>query len=100
MMARRLRRRSFGPVSSMKTMRVSKKPFSPVMRVKIASEMICATRRELLGSVTYCWPATCWPVATSQAEFRLEPAVAGTLTAAGDDELRVDHAPGIHLRRL
>ena len=39
-MARRLRRFSLGPDSSTKTMRVSKKPFSPVILEKTPSEMI------------------------------------------------------------
>ena len=37
MIAKRLTRLSFDPVSSTKTTRVSKKPFSPVIRVKTAS---------------------------------------------------------------
>jgi len=33
-------------------------------------------RRELFGSVTYCWPAICWPLETSQRRnFGLQPSV-------------------------
>ena len=70
------------------------------MRVKIASETIWAMRRELLGSVTYCWPATCWPLVTSHRRNSVFSRPSGPLPGApGDDELRIDHAPGIHFRR-
>src|SRR5712664_40662 len=29
--------------------------------------MMCAIRREYSGDVKYCWPASCWPVFTSQS---------------------------------
>src|SRR5208283_4423995 len=66
MIARRLRRWFFGPLSSMKTTRESKKPFSPVMRVKTASETRCASRRALPASAVNCVPAACWPVVASK----------------------------------
>ena len=34
-----------------------------------------------------------------QAEFGLEPSVRAAPGAPGDDELRIDHAPGVHFRR-
>ena len=65
--ASRLRRFSFGPLSSTKTTRESKKPFSPVTRENTESEIMWATLRAFDASDVYCSPATCSPVATSHS---------------------------------
>ena len=54
MTASRLCRFSFGPVSSTKTTRESKNPFSPVTRENTASAIMCETRRAFAASVEYC----------------------------------------------
>ena len=99
--ARRLRRFSAGPDSSTNTTRESKKPFSPVIRVKMASEMMWPTRRELLAVGRILLAGDLLAVGhVPQAELGLEAPVTLAVAAARDDELRTARLPGRDLRRL
>ena len=99
--ASRLRRFSFGPLSSTNTTRESKKPFSPVTRENTASAIMCATRRALarLGRVLLAGDLLAGRD-VPEAELRGDVLAVGLEHAAGQHELRVDVLPGVDVRSL
>ena len=88
MIARRLRRFSFGPDSSTKTMRVSKKPpIAGDLGVDRVRDDVADAAAEV-GSVKYCCPAICWPASTSQSRNSALSRPEVARDAAGHQRLR------------